>query len=80
MNFWSFYCGVSQGKDIRKYFCCCLINKMRDCVVLFPAFDSLLSYSPELQGLLVNQLTVKVRAISDVNYCQPLYMTVHGNI
>lgn len=27
MNFWSFYCGVSQGKDIRKYFCSCLIIK-----------------------------------------------------
>lgn len=42
--------------------------------MLFPAFDSLLSYSPELQALLVNQLTVKVRAISEL-----LLATVHDS-
>lgn len=64
MSFWNFCCGVSQGETRESYGSYCLITQY--VAVLFLTFASLLSCSPELQALLMNQLTVKVRVISHI--------------
>lgn len=65
MSFLSFYCGDNQGKKKNLYFLfvilvflLCSSLKMNSCFVLF--FGSVVSSSPELQALLMNQLTIKV--------------------
>lgn len=73
MSFWNFCCGVSQGEKTESYCSYCLI--IQYFAVLFLSFASLLSCSPELQALLMNQLTVKVRIISHITI-----QVAHGSL